>query len=105
MLTNGYSVKYLSTDYFVRHGKSKIRPIKDTFNFIQLVIRTVLYFNPLRIFIPLSLLLVIFAFLVLFGSWYFLGKPMDVSFGVILMTAVMSMAIGMLADLIDKRIR
>jgi glycosyltransferase involved in cell wall biosynthesis len=105
MLTNGYSVKYVSIDYFVRHGKSKIRPIKDTFNFIQLVIRTVLYFNPLKIFIPLSLLLTIFAFLVLVGSWYFFGKPMDVTFGVILMTAVMSIAIGMLADLIDKRIR
>jgi hypothetical protein len=30
---------------------------------------------------------------------------MDVTFGVILMTSVMVMAIGMLADLIDKRIQ
>jgi glycosyltransferase involved in cell wall biosynthesis len=105
MLTNGYSIKYISIDYFKRSGKSKIRPIKDTFNFLQLVIKTVLYFNPLKIFIPFSVSLVIFAFLVLFGSWFFLGDAVDVTFGVILMTAVMCMAIGMLADLIDKRMR
>ena len=103
MLTNGYSVKYAPIDYFKREGKSKIKPIQDTLNFIQLVIRTVLYFNPLRIFIPLSLFLVLLAFLVLFGSWVLTGKAMDVTFGVILMTAVMVIVIGMLADLIDKR--
>lgn len=105
MLTNGYPVKYIPIDYFTRKGKSKIRPVRDTLNFIQLIIRTVLYFNPLRVFIPLSISLVIFALSVLIGSWLFLGKAMDVTFGVILMTAVMVTAVGMLADLIDKRTR
>ena len=104
MLTNGYSVKYVPIDYFKRAGKSKIKPIQDTLNFIQLIIRTVLYFNPLKVFVPLSLFLVLLAFLVLFGSWVLTGKAMDVTFGVVLMTAVMVMAIGMLADLIDKRL-
>lgn len=104
LLTNGYSVKHVPINYSKREGKSKIKPIQDTLSFIQLIIRTVLYFNPLKVFIPLSVLLVILAFLLLFASWFFLGKAMDVSFGVILMTAVMVMAIGMLADLIDKRI-
>lgn len=105
MLTNGYSVKYVPIDYFKREGKSKIKPIKDTLNFIQLIVRTVLYFNPLKVFIPLSISLVVFAFLLLFASWQFLGKIMDVTFGVVLMAAVMVLAIGMLADLIDKRIQ
>jgi len=104
MLTNGHSVKYIPIDYYKREGKSKIRPIQDTFNFIQLIIRTVLYFNPLKIFVPLSCFLVLLAFFVLVGSKVFLGRAMDVSFGVILMAAVMVMAIGMLADLIDKRL-
>lgn len=105
MEINGYSVKYEPIDYFGREGKSKIKPIEDTLNFIQLIIRTVLCFNPLRIFIPLSLFLVLFAFLVLFGSWQLFGKPMDVTFGVILMTGIFTLTIGMLADLIDKRIK
>lgn len=104
MLTNGYSVKFEAIDYFGRVGKSKIRPIKDTLNFVQLIVRTTMYFNPLKIFLPLSIFLVMFAFLVLFGSWFFFGKAMDVSFGVLIMTAVMVSAIGMLADLINKRI-
>ncbi len=105
MLSNGHEIKYIPINYFKREGKSKIRPIKDTLNFIQLVIRTVLYFDPLKVFVPFSALLVLFAIIVLIGSWYFLGRAMDITFGVILMTAVIVMAIGMLADLIDKRIQ
>jgi glycosyltransferase involved in cell wall biosynthesis len=103
MLTNNHSVKYIPIDYFSRKCKSKIRPIYDTLNFIQLIIRTVLYFNPIKVFAPLSIILLVLAFVVLIVSWQLTGKAMDVTFGVILMTAVMVMAIGMLADLIDKR--
>ncbi len=103
MLTNNYNVKYIPINYAQRKGRSKIRPIRDTLNFIQLVIRTVMYFNPLKIFVPLSLLLVIFAFILLAVSWIYMSKPMDVSFGVVLMTAVIVLTVGMLADLIDKR--
>lgn len=103
MEINGYSVKYEPIDYFSRKGKSKFKPIEDTLNFLQLIIRTILYFNPLKIFIPLSFSLAILAFFVLLGSWIFLSKPMDVTFAVILMTAVFTITIGMLADLIDKK--
>ncbi len=64
-----------------------------------------MYFNPLKFFVPLSLLLVLLAFFVLIGGWVILGNVLDVTFGVILMTAIIVMAIGMLADLIDKRLR
>ncbi|MFQ5560048.1 MAG: glycosyltransferase family 2 protein [Nitrospinota bacterium] len=104
MLTNGYTVQYTSIDYFKREGKSKIHPVKDTLNFIQLIIRTVLYFNPLKVFIPFSFFLILLAVAVFIGSWLLLGKAMDVTFGVILMTSVIVLAIGMLADLIDKRV-
>lgn len=53
-LANGYTIKYVPIDYYKRKGKSTIHPVKDTYNFILLVIRTVMYFNPLRIFIPLT---------------------------------------------------
>ena len=103
MLTNGYPVEFILIDYAAREGKSKIRPIRDTLNFMQLICRTTLYFNPLRVFLPLSLGLVALALLVLVGSWLFLDKIMDTTFGVIFMSAVIVMAIGLLADLIDKR--
>ncbi len=105
MLTNNYSVEYVNINYKYRRGNSKIRPIYDTVNFLQLIIRTTLYFNPLKVFIPLSLMLIVSAFLVFSLSWILWGRIMDVSSGVLLMAAVMVMSIGMLADLIDKRIR
>ncbi|PKN02195.1 MAG: hypothetical protein CVU77_01875 [Elusimicrobia bacterium HGW-Elusimicrobia-1] len=105
MLTNKYSVKYIPVDYYSRKGKSKISPINDTLNFIQLIIRMVLYFDPLKIFIPLSLFLVLLATSVFFISWLLFGLIMNVTVGIIMMTAVAVMSIGMLADLIDKRLR
>ena len=105
LLSNGHTVEYIPIEYFKRQGKSKIRPIQDTLNFIQLILRITLYFNPLKIFIPLSIILFFLSLIILFGSWIIFGKPMDVSFGVVLMTSIFVLAIGMLADLIDKRLK
>ncbi|MEW6095455.1 MAG: glycosyltransferase family 2 protein [bacterium] len=103
MLTNDYLVKFVPIDYFQRKGKSKIRPIRDTYNFILLIIRTVMYFNPLKIFIPLSIILFLIAMIVFCYSNFVLHKVMDISVIVILMSAVQIAAIGLLADLVDKR--
>ena len=104
MLSSGYHVKYIPINYFHRAGRSKIRPIHDTLNFLQLICRAVLWFNPLRIFIPMSLFLFIFAFGLLGVTWMLTEKPWDITFGAFVMTGVVVLAVGMLADLIDKRI-
>lgn len=57
-LTNNYAVKFIPIDYFKRVGRSKIRPIHDTLNFLNLIIKTTVYMAPLRIFLPISLFLV-----------------------------------------------
>lgn len=103
MLTNDYLVKFIPIDYHKRQGKSKIRPIRDTYNFIQLIIRTVMYFNPLKIFIPASLILFLIAMALFCYSKFVLDKVMDISVIVILMSAVQIAAMGLLADLVDKR--
>lgn len=104
MTTNNYAVRYEPIDYFHRAGKSKIRPFYDTLNFLQLILRTTLYFNPLKIFLPISILLVFLGFAVLGAGWYFLGEIMDASFSLIQMTALIVLAIGLLGDLINKRL-
>lgn len=55
-LNNHYAVEFIPIDYFKRVGKSSINPIKDTFRFFMLVTRLALYFNPKKVFIPISLL-------------------------------------------------
>ncbi|MEA3346547.1 MAG: glycosyltransferase family 2 protein [Candidatus Auribacterota bacterium] len=102
MLTNEYNVKYVPIDYLKRSGKSKIRPIHDTLDFIQLVIRTVLYFSPLRIFLPLSLPLIIIGFFLMLFQAIFYRNISTVSV-IISLGGVQLLAVGMLADLIDKR--
>ena len=104
LLTNGYQVKYLPIDYYKREGKSKIRPVRDTMNFLQLIIKTVLYFNPLKIFIPLGLILLLSGLLVFIYSYLFAPKIMDVTIVILFVSAIQVMAIGMIADLIIKRI-
>jgi len=104
LLTNGYQVKYIPIDYYKREGKSKIRPVRDTLNFFQLIIKTILYFNPLKIFIPLSLILLSLGFLVFIYSYLFTPKIMDVTIVILFVSAIQVMAIGMIADLIIKRI-
>jgi len=104
-LTNGLPVKYIPIEYNKREGKSKIKPVYDTVNFIQLIIRTILYFNPLKIFVPVFFLLLFLAIAVLIGSYFFLPKILDATVIVLFIAAVQTLTIGMIADLIDKRMR
>ncbi len=101
MLSDGRSVSYIPVDYFHRAGSSKINPIKDTIRFTQLVIRTVMYFNPLRVFVPLSLSLFLASFLVL--VYRLISGEGLLVFGIVLfVSAIQVLTTGMLADLIDK---
>ena len=57
MLTNGFQVDFVPIKYRRRHGTSKFHPIRDTYQYFLTVVRTVTYFNPLKVFMPISLLL------------------------------------------------
>jgi len=105
-LTNDHRVDYVPIDYAKRSGASKIRPIRDTIGFTALILRTVMYFNPLKVFVPLALLIG----LGLGGSLYydcFVVSPANLSDKtVILFIAFFHvLAVGTLADLIEKRSR
>ncbi|MBK8177498.1 MAG: glycosyltransferase family 2 protein [Planctomycetes bacterium] len=105
-LTNGHRVDYVSVNYAQRHGRSKIRPIKDTLGFTGLIVRTVLYFNPLKVFYPIAGLIL----LALCGSLYydmFVEEPPNLADKSVLLFVlfVQVLAVGLLADLIEKRSR
>jgi glycosyltransferase involved in cell wall biosynthesis len=56
-LSNGHPVKYVPIDYFKRAGRSKFHPFKDAYNYIIQVLRMVMYFNPIRVLMPVALFL------------------------------------------------
>ena len=57
-LCNGHSVEYIPIRYAKRAGQSKFHPLKDTYRYITQVARMVTYFEPLKVFLPMSLGLV-----------------------------------------------
>lgn len=104
LLANHYLVEYVPIDYHARVGKSKIRPVQDTLNFTQLVWRIALYFAPLKLFLPLSAFLFLLAIGWALFTMLALGRLADVSTLVIVMTAFQIGVIGLLAELINKRL-
>jgi glycosyltransferase involved in cell wall biosynthesis len=104
LLANGYLVDYVEIDYRPRIGKSKIRPIHDTLNFGQLVLRTGLYFAPLKLFMPMTGFLFLLSLLWGFFSHLVLGRFADASTLVIVMAAFQIGAVGLVAELINQRV-
>lgn len=104
-LTNGHRVEYVTIDYAPRSGRSKIKPIQDTLRFTALILRTVLYFNPLKVFFPVfGMLLVLLA-----GSLYYDialmpdGPNLSDKTVIVFLAAVQVLTLGLVADLIDKK--
>ncbi|MCK4889154.1 MAG: glycosyltransferase family 2 protein, partial [Candidatus Aminicenantes bacterium] len=94
-------VKNVSIDYFKRKGKSKIRPIKDTYNFFLLIMRITMLFNPLRIFMPVFF----FTLLLSFGSLardIYIRNLTDTTVLLFVFSLIIFL-IGLLADLINRR--
>jgi len=56
-LCRDHLVKYETIDYHARVGQSKIRPY-HAFEFLILILRTIVYFNPLKVFLPIGAVLV-----------------------------------------------
>lgn len=105
MLTSGLAVSFVPIDYKTRVGSSKIRPIRDTLNFLQLIIRTVMYFNPLKVFVPASLALFALSVGIFLYSTLCLGRLLDTTVTILFVGGVQLLAIGMLADLVGKRLK
>jgi len=103
-LTNHHRVDYVSINYAARTGRSKIRPIRDTLGFTGLIIRTVLYFNPLKVFYPVAAVIAVG----LAGSLYydlFVKQNLMDKTVLLFVALVQILSIGLIADLIDKKSR
>lgn len=101
LLCNDGRVAYVPIDYSKRKGRSKIRPVRDTLNFLVLILRAILHFNPMRIFFPASLLI-----LAAFGAslvWdLFVRVDLTEKTLILLFAGLQILAIGLLADMISR---
>ena len=100
---NGYFIVYLPIEYYERIGKSHIRYYRDTMRVLQVLVQSILYYNPLKLYLLISNMLGLTAL----GSAgiYFASDSSKVEFlfGILapvsLVGAIVVGAIGFLADL------
>lgn len=99
-INDGYSVAWIPTEYHKRIGKSKFHPIKDSYNYLLTLIKMVMYFNPLKIFLPISFCLFGIGVLKSLYDRFWAVSRLQLSDVIIILTSVLVALLGLLADLI-----
>ena len=97
-----YAVAYLPIDYRARKGKSKIVPW-DAGSFAVLILRTAMLFRPLRIFIPVVLLCLLYGIVKMSID---MTRDPNISASALLafVSALIILLIGMLGDALATRL-
>jgi len=102
MLTTSHLVEFVPIDYAARVGNSKIKPIEDTMRFIKIILRTGVYFAPVRAFMPVVAALAAATAISLGYDVFVLDDLTERS--LILFLAGLNVGMFVLiADMIDKR--
>jgi glycosyltransferase involved in cell wall biosynthesis len=101
-LGNGYSVKYVPIDYAPRAGHSKFHWWRDTKRYLLQVIRMVLSYSPLRVFLPLGFVLLALGIGKLIYDWTVRDFSLAANTMLILFAAFQTITIGLLADLVVR---
>ncbi|HEY2804499.1 MAG TPA: glycosyltransferase family 2 protein [Gemmatimonadales bacterium] len=92
---NDHAVEYVPINYHARLGTSKMRP-RAAYDFTLLILRNIVFFNPLKVFIPVGGVLFL-AGLVKFGYDILLDNLSE-SAVLALLGALIVWAVGLLAD-------
>jgi len=96
------NVKYIPIKINKRQGKSTVK-IQDGFKAIMLILRTIILFSPLRIFLPVSILIFGFALLSLALDIFLFSKGLNIGDTTILLFifSLFFFFFGLLADQIS----
>jgi len=101
-----YFVCYMPIPYYKREGRSKVKIVRDTMRAAQILVQTILTYNPLKLFLLISILclylsvMFLFLYMVLFHYWELFAL-----FLACVVLALHSLLIGFLAFTSNRRIR
>jgi glycosyltransferase involved in cell wall biosynthesis len=92
---NEHEVFYVPVDYLARAGESKIRP-RHAYDFLLLVLRIIVFFNPLRVFVPIGFAMALLGL----GKFIYDLTLQNISESALLglLGALVVWAVGLLAD-------
>jgi polyisoprenyl-phosphate glycosyltransferase len=101
-LANQHELYFLPIEYYKRAGKSKFKFIKDAYRYILQVLRMVMYFNPLKVLMPVALFLLGLGLVK--GVYDVADHPVKVALDTVLIfvTGLIIASMALLADLIVR---
>jgi glycosyltransferase involved in cell wall biosynthesis len=101
-LCNQHDVRYMPIEYAKRSGTSKFKFFKDAYRYILQVLRMVMYFNPLKVLMPVALFLL--ALGVAKGVFDMIVHPLlfAVNTVLIFVSGLIIASMALLADLIVR---
>lgn len=96
-ITENLNVKFVSIEVKKRIGKSMVKP-KDAFRMLLLILRIILLFSPLKVFLPVSFALFASAFVS--GIYDFFFRPFNLTDITVLLfiSSILIFFFGLLAD-------
>ena len=60
-ILEGFRVKFVPIEYQPRIGRTSFNIVKDTWSYLQVTLTTVVFFNPLRVLMPVALSIILMA--------------------------------------------
>ena len=101
-LSNEHVVQYVPIDYAKRAGVSKFRFVHDAYRYILQVLRMVMYFNPLKVLMPVALFLLGLG--IAKGIYDQFAHPLYFAINTVLIfvTGLIIASLALLADLIVR---
>jgi glycosyltransferase involved in cell wall biosynthesis len=101
-LANNHEMYFLPIDYYKRAGKSKFKFGKDAYRYILQVLRMTMYFNPLKVLMPLALTLLSIG--ILKAVYDVVAHPVKIATDTVLIfvTGLLIASLALLADLIVR---
>lgn len=101
-LSNQHTVDYLPISYAKRSGTSKFHPLRDAYRYILQVLRMTMYFNPLKVLMPLTLFLLISGGIKLVVDLVIPPVYVPVNTVMVVLSGLIIGAVALLADLIVR---
>lgn len=101
-LGGGYSLGFMPIEYFPRAGRSKFHWLRDTRRYILQVIRMTLSYNPLKVFLPIGLGLLVLGLVKLGFDWAERDFRLAANTLLIFFASLQVITVGLLADLVVR---
>ena len=101
LLERGYPVLFHPVTSGQRHGRSKVK-LSDGFSTIMLVLRMIMLFAPLRIFLRLGGLLILIGIIYSLGIALATNRGIPVGGALVILLGVLFILLGLIADQISQ---